>query len=133
MTELNTAERILYAESDSFIVWGRGYSDDEIPESMIQLIKDQRIKRIEEYQNPESQWYQKEEIFDYATDAEAMLYLSGASLTFPLNHTWASLYMLVFTKCFNEQMAREMDCYKTEDDFYKDELSELLNLKKWII
>lgn len=128
---ISKIERILYAESDSYIVYGRGFSG-EVPESMIKLIRDQRIKRIEDYQNSESEWYQKEEIFDIATDSEAMLYLSGASQAFPLSHTWGKLYMLLFTKHYSEQMSKEMGVYTTKEEIDDYKLEYLLKLKKWI-
>jgi hypothetical protein len=61
----------------------------------------------------------KEEL---CTEFEAMLYLSTASLAFPMSHDWAEIYMYLFRRWRPEQ-AEKLDRTQVED---------LNRLRRWI-
>ena len=63
-----------------------------------------------------------------ATDAEALAYVSNASLVAPMQSEWADIYMYLFTKVMGDKAPD--DLRKESLDDYK--MGELEHLKRWI-
>lgn len=63
-----------------------------------------------------------------ATDAEALAYVSNASLSQPVASDWVDIYMYLLTKVMGDKVPEEMR--KGNLDDYR--MGELTNLKEWI-
>ena len=66
---------------------------------------------------------------ELATEYEAMLYLSSASLAAPMSHDWGQVYFYLFTRIFPEQ-AKEIGNEVTELD--PGQREDLARLRAWI-
>lgn len=65
-----------------------------------------------------------------ATDYEAMLYVSTASLAVPLDHDWVKLYTRLFREFYGSEKSDYIGI--TEEKVYENELHQLYRLKSWI-
>jgi len=66
---------------------------------------------------------------DMATDYEAIIYISTASLSVPLGHSWYRIYMHLFRQFYKEHADR-MGIENV--DLYEYEVRMLNDLKRWI-
>ena len=70
------------------------------------------------------------------TDAEACAYLYTASLTQPLDHDWAQIYLYIATKVYEKQRTPQSGVTMPEDirvdKISDDQMRDLNRLKGWI-
>lgn len=73
------------------------------------------------------------EIFEReeATDLEAMLYISTATLAAPPGHDWFEIYMWLFSR-WKPDVAQEQDLKPSRPDLYPHQQEELIRLKRWL-
>ena len=109
-------ERLAKALTSPVIAFrgGEGY----VTEDMKFKIKIHRLKALKE----------NKELKDEATDYEAMVYLSSASLCQPLSQMWLNIYFHLFSKYYPEQ-AKEIGI---NHNLNTQEERELNRLKEWI-
>lgn len=84
-------------------------------------IKVERLKQISEANGQK---------IDAATDYEAMVYLSTASLSAPLSSMWTRIYMYLFKKFYPEKSDFIPD-YEAKLHDYTD-MPQLIRLKRWL-
>ena len=65
------------------------------------------------------------------TEYEAMLYLSSASLCFPLSASWTEVYLWLFNRCLPKAAEADPDLRITRE-LDRDQQEELLKLRRWI-
>ncbi len=65
------------------------------------------------------------------TEYEAMLYLSSASLCFPLSASWTEAYLWLFNRCLPKAAEADPDLRSTRE-LDQDQQEELLKLRRWI-
>ena len=63
-----------------------------------------------------------------ATDAEALAYVSNASLAVPLASDWVEIYQYLLTKALKEKVPEEL----RKESLSDYEMEELNRLKQWI-
>lgn len=70
------------------------------------------------------------------TDAEACAYLYTASLTQPLDHDWAQIYLYIATKVYEKQRTPQSGVTMPEDirveSLNRNQEDDLNRLKRWI-
>jgi len=70
------------------------------------------------------------------TDAEACAYLYTASLTQPLDHDWAQIYLYIATKVYEKQRTPQSGVTMPEDirveSLTRNQEDDLNRLKRWI-
>jgi hypothetical protein len=66
------------------------------------------------------------------TDTEACAYLYTASLTAPMNHDWAQIYLYIATKTYKRWGRSEMPNDIAVDSISDYQMSELSRLKEWL-
>jgi len=66
------------------------------------------------------------------TDAEAMWYLSTASLNAPLDSDWAEIYMYAFTQVYRRHKWGEIPSDLTVDKLDNYRMGKYLHFKHWI-
>ena len=73
------------------------------------------------------------EIFEReeATDFEAMLYISTATLAAPPSHDWFEIYMWLFSR-WKPDVAQEQDLIPSHPDLYPHQQEALTRLKRWL-
>ena len=73
------------------------------------------------------------EIFEReeATDFEAMLYISTATLAAPPSHDWFEIYMWLFSR-WKPEVAQEQDLKPSRADLYPHQQEDLTRLKRWL-
>lgn len=109
-------ELMLYVFKAPVIVWP-GYEDMAKPhQSKITI---HRLSCLEEIQKKK------------ATDYEAMLYISTASLISPLGHEWTKIYTDIFRKYYGAEKCDQMGIVNYEK-IYNHEAHQLVRLKEWI-
>ena len=94
---------------------GEGY----VTEDMVFKVRIYRLKALME----------SRELKDEATDYEAMVYLSTASLCQPLSRVWLNIYFHLFSKFYPEQ-AKEIGI--NPHTLNIQEVTELKRLKEWL-
>ena len=74
-----------------------------------------------------------QEIFEReeATDFEAMLYISTATLAAPPSHDWFEIYMWLFSR-WKPDVAQEQDLKPSRLDLYPHQQEDLIRLKRWL-
>ncbi len=65
------------------------------------------------------------------TEYEALLYLSSASLCFPLSASWTEVYLWLFNRCLPKAAEADPDLRSTRE-LDQDQQEELLKLRRWI-
>ena len=110
-------ERLAKALTSPVIAFrgGEGY----VTEDMIFKVRIHRLKALTE----------SKELKDEATDYEAMVYLSTASLCQPLSRMWLNIYFHLFSQFYPEQ-TKEIGI--TQHSLTTQEERELNRLKEWI-
>jgi len=73
------------------------------------------------------------EIFEtqQATEYEAMLYLSTASLAQPISHDWAQIYLHLFNGVMPE-VAKDLDVLPDRPELNVNQQDDLARLRRWI-
>lgn len=110
------------ALQDPIIVWPGGWGES-VPEWLkTQITLERLVENMKALKGEEPT----------GTDAEACAYLMTASLSFPMDHDWAQIYLYIATK---EMRAKNKD--NPPADIAIDEISEyqmkkLNGLKDWI-
>jgi len=70
------------------------------------------------------------------TDAEACAYLNTASLTQPMDHDWAQIYLYIATKVYEKWRTKESGVTMPEDirveSLNDDQMIDLNRLKAWL-
>jgi hypothetical protein len=66
------------------------------------------------------------------TDAEACAYLFAATLTQPLDHDWAQIYLYIATQTYRRWGKNEMPTDIAVDSLTDDQMRELNRLKDWL-
>ena len=70
------------------------------------------------------------------TDAEACAYLNTASLTQPMDHDWAQIYLYIAGKTYEKWRTKESGVTMPEDirveSLNDDQIRDLNRLKEWI-
>jgi len=66
------------------------------------------------------------------TDAEACAYLYTASLTQPMDHDWAQIYLYIATKTYRRWGKSEMPGDIAVDSLRDDQTADLKRLKGWL-
>lgn len=102
------------------IIGHRGW-EDSITEEQKARIKIERMKQIAEA---------KGEKIEMATDYEAMIYISTASLSQPLSRMWTRIYFHLFKRFYPEK-SDFIPEHEAKLNPYQDE-QELRNLKRWL-
>lgn len=101
------------------IIGHTGWEDSITPEQK-ERIMFERMKQIKESNG---------EKIDVATDYEAMVYLSTASLTQPLSSMWTRIYMHLFKRFYPD---KSDFLAEAETTLYSQDESELRDLKRWL-
>lgn len=101
------------------VIGHRGWEKSITPE-MKQRITIERLKQVK----------QSKGRIEEATDYEAMVYLSTASLSFPLSRMWGRIYFHLFKKFYPDKSD-----FVPEHDAHLDIQAEqeLKNLKRWLL
>ena len=111
---------------DPIIVFPGGWGDT-LPEWLKTAIT---LERLVENMKP----HKGEEMT--GTDAEACAYLNTASLTQPMGHDWAQIYLYITTKVYEKWRTKESGVKMPEDirvESLNDyQMGELKRLKEWI-
>jgi len=70
------------------------------------------------------------------TDAEACAYLNTASLTQPMDHDWAQIYLYIATKVYEKWRTKESGVTMPDDirveSLNDDQMRDLNRLKAWL-
>ena len=66
------------------------------------------------------------------TDAEACAYLYTASLTQPMDHDWAQIYLYIATQTYRQWGKNEMPSDIAVESINDDQMRDLNRLKAWI-
>jgi len=66
------------------------------------------------------------------TDAEACAYLYTASLTQPMDHDWAQIYLYIATQTYRRWGKNEMPSDIAVESINDDQMRDLNRLKAWI-
>jgi len=70
------------------------------------------------------------------TDAEACAYLYTASLTQPMDHDWAQIYLYIANKVYSQWRSKESGVTMPEDILVEtltdDQMRDLNRLKEWL-
>ena len=66
------------------------------------------------------------------TDAEACAYLYTASLTQPMDHDWAQIYLYIATQTYRRWGKNEMPSDIAVESINDDQMRDLNRLKTWI-
>ena len=103
------------ALTDPIIVFDPGWAD-VLPDWLKGEIKIQRLAQLMKGEE------------GIATDAEALAYISNASLAQPMASDWVDIYMYLFTRVMGDKVPEEMR--KESLDDYR--MGELNKLKEWI-
>ena len=109
-------EQMVFALTAPLVVW-RGSERDARDEWKVKA----KIYRLAKLMRGEDD--------DMATDYEAMIYISTASLSVPLGHSWYRIYVHLFRE-FYEEHADEIGIENVE--LYEYEVRMLNDLKRWI-
>lgn len=109
--------------TDPIIVWPSPWMDT-LPEAIKKEVPLQRLLMQMQFQAGAV-----EEMT--ATDAEALLYMYPASLEFPLNETWANIYVYLGAKVCGG-MGRIVPDDLKETVLSENQKRELAHLKRWI-
>ena len=104
---------LVAALTDPIIVFDPSW---EIPEWLFGEIKLQRLTQL----------IKTEE--GIATDAEALAYVSNASLAQPLASEWVAIYQYLLTRLMKDKVPREL----RKESLSDYEMEELNRLKQWI-
>lgn len=117
---------IIGAITDPIIVWPGGWGED-LPQwlktaiTLERLVMNMRVIKGEEMTG---------------TDAECCAYLFTASLTFPLDHDWAQIYLYIATKVYESQRTKDSGVTMPEDirveSLNDGQMRDLNRLKEWI-
>ena len=110
--DLISAARAL---TDPIIVFNQSWGDC-IPAWLAAEIKTQRLLQVMRGEK------------DKATDAEAMAYLSNASLCQPLSHDMADIYSYLFTRVMGDRAPADLRTESISDY----QMSILRDLKSWL-
>ena len=77
-----------------------------------------------------------EEMTETGTDTEACAYLYTASLTQPLDHDWAQIYLYIATKVYEKRRTKESGVTMPPDirvdSISDDQMRDLNRLKEWL-
>lgn len=121
LEDLQAGRQMFEALADVFsrsIIGHTGWADS-ITEEQKQRIQIERLKQIKETKGK----------IDMATDYEAMIYLSTASLTAPLSRMWQQIYFYLFKKFYPDKSDFIPD-YEAKLDIQSE--PALKDLKRWI-
>lgn len=66
------------------------------------------------------------------TDPEACAYLMTASLTQPMDHDWAQIYLYIATQTYRKWGKNEMPSNIAVDSLNDAQMRDLYRLKEWI-
>ncbi len=111
----NRIDRQVDALTDPIIVFDPGWAD-VLPDWLKGEIKMQRLAQLVKGEE------------GTATDAEALAYVSNASLAQPIASEWVDIYMYLLTKVMGDKVPGDMR--KENLDDYR--MGELTHLKGWI-
>jgi len=106
-------DALVGALTDPIIVFDPGW---DTPEWLFGEIKLQRLAQLMKGEE------------GLATDAEALAYVSNASLCHPLAYEWVDIYMYVLTRVMGEKVPQELR--KESLDDYR--MGRLRHLKEWL-
>ena len=111
------SEDVVAAMTDPVIIYGLW--GDAVPQWLKKQIRIDRLRLLEA------------KIREIGTDSEALAYICTGSLSFPLNHDWATIYQYLLTKIFSSLGKEVPDDLKVEkiSSFQESLLSDL---KRWI-
>lgn len=111
------SEDVMAAMTDPVIIYGLW--GDAVPQWLKKQIRIDRLRLLEA------------KIREIGTDSEALAYICTGSLSFPLNHDWATIYQYLLTKIFSFLGKEVPDDLKVEkiSSFQESLLSDL---KHWI-
>ena len=110
--DLISAARAL---TDPIIVFNQSWGDC-IPAWLAAEIKTQRLLQVMKGEK------------DFATDAEALAYLSNASLCQPLDHDMTDIYSYLFTKVMGDRAPADL----RKESISDYQMSILSRLKSWL-
>lgn len=108
-------DALVGALTDPIIVFDPGWAD-VLPDWLKGEIKMQRLAQLVKVEE------------GTATDAEALAYVSNASLAQPIASDWVDIYMHLLTKVMGDKVP--MDMRKENLDDHR--MGELRHLKEWI-
>lgn len=117
LTISSKSEDVVAAITDPVIIYGLW--GDAVPQWLKKQIRIERLRLLEA------------KVREIGTDSEALAYICTGSLSFPLNHDWATIYQYLLTKIFSNLGKEVPDDLKVEkiSSFQESLLSDL---KHWI-